>query len=161
MPLQGPLKQQKSLKMSSHFHFSRLASHFNSRAAVGDFMNGWVWTSAPDTIFPTSVKRHMRWGERGAHLEVGIVPQQVPRVPALSMVTLNSRDPGHMSFFGILLGSAQGQGPPGIEHGPLLYYTARVRFRLKSWMRKGDSHLELLIYLASILHRQSPGGGPY
>lgn len=27
-------------------------------------------------------------------------------------------------------------------------------------MRKGDSHLELLIYLASILPRQSPGGMP-
>jgi len=27
-------------------------------------------------------------------------------------------------------------------------------------MRKGDSHLELLIYLASILQRQSPGGVP-
>lgn len=65
-----------------------------------------------------------------------------------------------MSLYGILLGSAAGQGAPGFKHGPLLHYTSWVRFRLKSWMRKGDSHLELLIYLAPILQRQSPGGVP-
>lgn len=51
-------------------------------------------------------------------------------------------------------------GPPGFRHDPLLHYTARVRFRLKSWMRKGDIHLELLIYLAPFLQRQSPSGVP-
>lgn len=36
-----------------------------------------------------------RWeGGKKAHLEVGTVPQQVPRAPIPSMVTLNSRDPG-------------------------------------------------------------------
>ena len=33
-------------------------------------------------------------GGTGAHLEVGTVPQQVPRAPTLSMVTLNSRGAG-------------------------------------------------------------------
>lgn len=49
---------------------------------------------------------------RKAHLEVGTVPQQVPRAPILSVVTLNSRDLGPVSLYGILSGSAQGQGGP-------------------------------------------------
>lgn len=66
-------------------------------------------------FFPTLVEyTALTAGEGGkkAHLEVGTVPQQVPRAPILSMVTLNSRDPGPAGFYGILLGSAPGQGAP-------------------------------------------------
>lgn len=48
-------------------------------------------------FFPTLVKyaaEKVENGGRRAHLEVGTVPQQVLRAPILSMVTLNSRDPG-------------------------------------------------------------------
>lgn len=82
-------------------------------------------------FFPTLVKEAEGGGKK-AHLEIGTVPQQVPRAPILSMVTLNSRDLGPASLHGILLGSAAGQGAPGFKHSPLLHYTAQVRFRLKS-----------------------------
>lgn len=86
-------------------------------------------------FFPILVKYAAETGKEGgtrAHLEAGTVPQQVPRAPALSMVTLNSGDSAPASFYGKLLGSAAGQGPRGFEQGPLLHYRARVRFRLKS-----------------------------
>lgn len=66
-------------------------------------------------FFPTLVKYAAEKTEEGgkkAHLEVGTVPQQVPRAPIPSMVTLNSRDPGPESLHGILLGSAAGQEAP-------------------------------------------------
>lgn len=66
-------------------------------------------------FFPTLVKYAAEKAEEGgkkAHLEVGTVPQQVSRAPILSMVTLNSRDPGPASLYGILLSSAAGQGAP-------------------------------------------------
>lgn len=72
-------------------------------------------------FFPTLVKYAAERAEEGgkkAHLEVGTVPQQVPRAPILSMVTLNSRDPGPASLYGILLGSAAGQGAPSFKHSP-------------------------------------------
>lgn len=66
-------------------------------------------------FFPTLVKYAAEKAEEGgkrAHLEVGTVPQQVPRAPILSMVTLNSGDSEPVSLYGILLGSAAGQGAP-------------------------------------------------
>lgn len=70
-----------------------------------------MWTAAP--VSPTLVKYAAEEaGEEGAHLEVGSEPQQVPRAPILSMVTLSSGDPGPKSLHGILLGSAEGHGAP-------------------------------------------------
>lgn len=66
-------------------------------------------------FFPTMVKyaaEKTEGGGKKAHLEVGTVPQQVPRAPILTIVTLNSRDLGPTSLYGILLGSAEGQGAP-------------------------------------------------
>lgn len=101
-----------------------------------------------------------RRGGGGAHLEVGTVPQQVPRAPMLCMVTLNSRDAGaRMLVSNTVIGSAAGQGPQALRAA--LSYIIQPGSGLDfSWMRKGDSHLELLIYLAPILPRQSPGGVP-
>lgn len=116
---------RKNMKMSTHFHFSRLTSHFNSRAPVGYFMNGWVWTAAPDAVFPHfGINGQKRGGGKGSHLEVGPVPQQVLRTLTPSMLTLNSGNLGPVGLYGILLGSAAGQGPPGFKHGPCLHYIA-------------------------------------
>lgn len=149
--------------MSSHFHFSRLTSLFNSRAPVGDFMNGWVWTAVPDAIFPHFGQICSREGRAGgsesssgswdcssagsqdSYPDYGYIKQQ---------------GSGAVSLYRIPLGFFAGLPSPYFKHGPLQHYTAWVRFRLKSWMRKGDSHLELLIYLAPILQQQSPGGKP-
>lgn len=68
-------------------------------------------------FFPTLVKYAAEKTEEGgtkAHLEVGTVPQQVPRAPILSIVTLHSRDPGPVSLYGILLGFSAGQEAPGL-----------------------------------------------
>lgn len=66
-------------------------------------------------FFPTLVKHAAEKGEEGgmkAHLEVGTVPQQVPKTPILSIVTLHSRDPGPVSLYGTLLSFPAGQGAP-------------------------------------------------
>lgn len=149
--------------MSLHFHFSRLTSHFNSRAPVGDFMNGWVWTAAPDAISPHFGQICSRQSRKGRQ-ESSSGSWHCTAAGSQSSNTvygyIKQQGSGPTSLYGILLGSTEGQGPPGFKHGPLLHYMARVRFRLKSWMRKGDIHLELLIYLTSFLQRQSPSGVP-
>lgn len=86
-----------------------------------------MWTAALDAIFPhfgQICSRESRRGGYEAHLEVGTVPQQVPRAPILSIVTLNSRDPELMCLYGILLGLSAGSGA--------LRLLARLSFTLYS-----------------------------
>lgn len=67
------------------------------------------------------------------------------------MVPLASREPKARVSYGTLLGSTLGQGPQVVAWRSVTLYSP-VGFRLGSWMRKGDSHLELLIYLAEEPH---------
>lgn len=122
--LSFPLKQQKNVEMSKHFHFSRLTSQFNSRAPGGDFMNGWVWTAAPDSLKFKHAAEMLKGG--CPHMEVGAVPQQVLRALEQSMVTLNSGAPGPVSLYWLLWVLLQVMGPQVLNHSYTWYSPGRV-----------------------------------